>query len=162
GLARRADSARNARSVVMSQPTSNGAGPSAAGLSAHAERPPLVPSRIFSGKRFVVVGGTGFLGKVWLSMILHRVPGIAHMVLLVRPKADQTAEERFWAQIATSPVFDPLREKYADYDGGSPGKPGSAPMPPSSGFEAFLRDKITPVAGDVAEPLLGLGDELVA
>src|SRR6185369_6313193 len=104
---------------------------------------PLVPSRILAGRKLCVAGGTGFLGKVWVSMLLHRFPGIAHLYLLVRPKADQTAEERFWAQIATSPVFDPVREAH-----------------PGEGFDAFLRDKITPIAGDVALPLLGLDGAL--
>lgn len=103
------------------------------------EIPPLVPSRILAGKRLVVVGGTGFLGKVWVSMLLTRFPEIEHLYLLVRPKADQTPEERFWSQIVTSPVFDPLRAEH----------PGTA-------FEDFLRRKVTPVAGDVVEPLLGL------
>src|SRR5262245_46789503 len=100
--------------------------------------PPLIPSRVLAGKRLVVVRGTGFLGKVWVSMILTRFPEIAHLYLLVRAKEDQSAEERFWSQIATSAVFDPLRELY----------PGTA-------YEAYLRDKVTPVNGDVVEPLLG-------
>jgi long-chain acyl-CoA synthetase len=108
-------------------------------------RPPLLPSRLFAGKRLVVVGGTGFLGKVWVSMVLHRFPEIAHLYLLVRPKADQSPEERFWSQIATSAVFDPIRERH----------PGPA-------FEAFLREKITPIAGDVVHARLGLPDALVA
>src|SRR5690348_2050449 len=77
-------------------------------------------------------------------MLLHRFPEIGHLYLLVRPKDDQTPEERFWAQIASSPTFDPLREKF----------PGDA-------FEAFLREKITPIAGDVIHDHLGLGDELI-
>ncbi len=109
------------------------------------ERPALVPSTLFAGRRLVVVGGTGFLGKVWVSMLLHRFPAIAHLYLLVRPKADQTPEERFWSQIATSPVFDPIREAH----------PGPA-------FEAFLREKVTPVAGDVVSKLLGLDEALIA
>jgi long-chain acyl-CoA synthetase len=71
---------------------------------------PLLPSRLLHGRRLVVVGGTGFLGKVWVSMLLYHFPQIAHLYLLVRPKDDQTADERFWSQIATSPVFDPVRE----------------------------------------------------
>jgi long-chain acyl-CoA synthetase len=127
----------------MSQTITNGAGaPHPA--EASPPRPPLVPSRIFAGKKLVVVGGTGFLGKVWVSMLLHRFPEIAHLYLLVRPKEDQTPEERFWSQIATSPVFDPIREAH----------PGEA-------FEAFLRDKVSPIKGDVVEPLLGLGDERI-
>src|SRR5829696_5082759 len=110
-----------------------------------ARPPPLSPSRVFAGRRLVVVGGTGFLGKVWVAMLLERFPEIGHLHLLVRPKHDQTPDERFWSQIATSPVFDPLRERY----------PGPA-------FEAFLREKITPLAGDVVEPNLGLSEDLVA
>src|SRR5689334_15876894 len=105
---------------------------------------PLLPSRIFAGRTLCVVGGTGFLGKVWVSTLLHRFPEIAHLYLLVRPKEDQTADERFWSQIVTSPVFDPLREKY----------PGAA-------FEAFLREKVTPVSGDIVEPLLGLSEDVI-
>src|SRR6185437_3931530 len=129
----------------MSQKTTNGVGDHHAGQGSPASPPPLVPSRIFAGKKLVVVGGTGFLGKVWLSMFLHRFPEVGHLYLMVRPKEEQTAEERFWSQIATSPVFDPIRELY-----------------PGEGFEAFLREKVTPVAGDVGHHLLGLGEERIA
>ncbi|AUX47954.1 AMP-dependent synthetase [Sorangium cellulosum] len=105
--------------------------------------PPLVPSHVFSGKQLVVVGGTGFLGKVWLAMLLTRFPEIAHIYLLVRAKENQSPEERFWSQIATSPVFDPLREQH----------PGPA-------FEEYLRQKVTPMNGNVGQPLLGLGDRV--
>lgn len=106
---------------------------------------PLVPSMVMRDKRLVVVGGTGFLGKVWVAMLLHRFPGIGHLYLLVREKADQTAEERFWAHIASSPTFDPIREAH----------PGEA-------FEAFLREKITPVAGDIVHEHLGINPDLIA
>lgn len=105
---------------------------------------PLLPSVVLRGTRLVVVGGTGFLGKVWLAMLLDRFPDVGHLHLLVRPKRDQSPEERFWAHIATSPVFDPLREKY----------PGTA-------FEDFLRDKITPIAGDVIRANLGIDEAIV-
>lgn len=105
---------------------------------------PLLPSRVLSGKRLVVVGGTGFLGKVWVAMLLHRFPEIEHLYLLVRPKKEQSAEERFWSQIVTSPTFDPIRESH----------PGAA-------FEAFIRQKVTPVVGDVVLPLLGLDEGLI-
>ncbi|MHC4996577.1 MAG: SDR family oxidoreductase, partial [Planctomycetota bacterium] len=105
---------------------------------------PLRPSELFAGKRLVVVGGTGFLGKVWVSMLLHRYPDLGHMYLLVRPKGDRSEVERFWAEIAPSEVFDPLRERY----------PGKA-------FEDFLRDKISPVPGDIVQPRLGFEAGLV-
>ena len=110
----------------------------------HQVTSPLVPSQIFAGKKLCVVGGTGFLGKVWVAMLLDRFPEIGHLYLLVRPKADQSAEERFWSQIATSAVFDPLREKH----------PGAA-------FEAFLKEKITPIAGDVVHAHLGIDEDLI-
>jgi len=118
----------------------NGASPT---VSARSPAP-LLPSRVFAGRRLVVVGGTGFLGKVWLAMLLDRFPDVGHLHLLVRPKRDQSPEERFWAQIATSPVFDPIRAK----------RPGTA-------FEDFLREKITPIAGDVVLPSLGLDEGLI-
>ncbi|MSP24418.1 MAG: AMP-dependent synthetase [Myxococcales bacterium] len=105
---------------------------------------PLVPLHLFTDRSFVVVGGTGFLGKVWLSLFLHRYPTLGHVYLLVRAKGEQSPEERFWAEIAPSPVFDPLRERY----------PGPA-------FEAFMRAKITPVAGDMGLPLVGFDAALV-
>ncbi len=107
--------------------------------------PPLLPAELLRGARLVVIGGTGFLGKVWVAMLLHGFPEVGHIHLVVRPKKDQTAEERFWSQIVTSPSFDPLREQY----------PGAA-------FEAFLREKVTPVAGDVVHQNLGLSEEVVA
>lgn len=105
----------------------------------------LFPSRLFGGKRFIVIGGTGFLGKVWVSMFLHRFPEVEHLYLLVRAKGEQTPEARFWAEIASSRVFDPIRERH----------PGAA-------YEAFMREKITPLAGDVTRKRLGFDDALVS
>jgi len=106
--------------------------------------PPLYPSRVLAGRRFVVVGGTGFLGKVWLSMLLHRFPELSHIYLMVRPKGDQSPEERFLAEILPSEVFEPLRERY-----------------PGPQFEHYIRDKVTPIGGDVGKDKLGLDPALV-
>ena len=91
------------------------------------------------GAELLILGGTGFLGKVFLSLLLHRVPGIQRVHLVVRPKGDLDPEARFWAEIASSPVFDPLREAY----------PGTA-------YEDFLRDRVSPIHGDVSEPHAGV------
>jgi long-chain acyl-CoA synthetase len=127
----------------MSEKPTNGASALAHASDGPTPRP-LIPSAVLRGRRLVVVGGTGFLGKVWLAMLLDRFPDIEHMHLLVRPKRDQSPDERFWAQIATSAVFDPLREKY-----------------PGTQFEDLLRKKITPIAGDVVLPDLGLPEGLI-
>jgi len=106
---------------------------------------------LVAGSRLLVVGGTGFLGKVWLSMLLCRFPDVGHVHLVVRPKGagDDPQErltrcqERFWADVASSPVFDPLRALH----------PGPA-------FEAFLKERITPIPGEVSEPFAGVPDFL--
>jgi long-chain acyl-CoA synthetase len=108
------------------------------------ELPPLDVAAQLRGKRFVVFGGTGFLGKVWLAMILDRYPDLGHMYLLVRAKKDQTPEQRFWATIATSEVMRTLKDRLGD------------------NYESFLREKITPINGDVSLPYAGVSEELLA
>ena len=82
------------------------------------------------GKRIVVVGGTGFLGKVWLSMLLRYYPEIGKIYLVVRSKKGADSEARFWSEISAAAPFDPLREAH----------PGAA-------YEALLREKIVPLDG---------------
>jgi long-chain acyl-CoA synthetase len=64
----------------------------------------------FRGKRIVLTGFTGFLGKVFLALLLHEVPSIGRVTLLIRRKgrADR-AVRRFERAVDTSPVFRPLR-----------------------------------------------------
>ncbi|MCK6511871.1 AMP-binding protein [Myxococcota bacterium] len=96
----------------------------------------------FRGKNIVVVGGTGFLGKVWVSMLLHRYPDIGRLYLMVRARPHLSSEQRFWREIASSEVFRPLREKYQDK------------------ADAFLKAKILPIDGDVSKPRCGISQEL--
>ena len=45
-----------------------------------------------------ILGGTGFLGKVFWSMLLDRFPDVGRIYLLVRPKrAARPRKERFWS-----------------------------------------------------------------
>ena len=97
---------------------------------------------ILRGRRLVVVGGTGFLGKVWWTFLLSNYPAVGHLVLVVRTRDGQTAEERFWKEIATNECLRALREEHG------------------SDFEAFLRSKITPVAGDVMHSYCGLSSQV--
>ncbi|HEY1955405.1 MAG TPA: AMP-binding protein [Polyangiaceae bacterium] len=113
----------------------NGHGSSATFVAARA---PLDPRALAAGKRIVLLGGTGFLGKIFTSMLLYRFPEIGRVYLLVRKGKAAGAEARFFESIATSETFRPIREKYGD------------------GFEAFLREKVVPIDGDVSLPLCGI------
>ena len=88
--------------------------------------PALDLTATFGGQRLIVVGGTGFLGKVWWSLLLSRFPEVEHLYLVVRPKAGMTVEQRFWDQIVKSEVLVPLREEHG------------------TRFEEFIRSKVTP------------------
>lgn len=97
--------------------------------------------RAFAGKHVMLIGVTGFIGKVWLANTLLELSGVARIYLLIRKQKSSTAERRFEKMIEESPVFDPLFERYG------------ARLP------GFLRDKIEVVEGDVTEPGLGLNLE---
>jgi long-chain acyl-CoA synthetase len=101
----------------------------------------LSPTEIFKGKKILLIGGTGFVGKVTLSMLLHNFPEIGKVYATVRARDANESNIRFWTTIVTSPTFDPLREKYGD------------------GFEEFIRSKVVPVNGDVGNELLGLDEK---
>src|ERR1041384_7035273 len=101
----------------------------------------LSPTNIYQGRRIFLIGSTGFLGKVTLSMLLHRFPNIERVYVTVRARSAAESETRFWEHVITAPPFDPLRERY-----------GSA-------FEGFIRDKVEVVGGDIGDKDLGYSDE---
>lgn len=101
----------------------------------------LSPTEIYAGRNIFLLGSTGFLGKVCLCMLLHRFPNINRIYVMVRAASDADSAARFWDIVHSSPVFDPLRERY-----------GSA-------LEGFFRDKIIVVGGDIGEPNLGYTED---
>ena len=109
-----------------------------------AGKPRLDVAQIFRGKNLMLIGSTGFVGKVALSMLLHRYPDVGRVYCLVRPGAGNTADERFYKKVASSEVFDPVRAVHG------------------TGFEDFLRTKIVAVAGDIGRPLCNFTDEQFA
>ena len=64
-----------------------------------------------TGRHVVLTGVTGFLGKVWLVMLLDRFPEIGRVTLLVRG-GSAGAQARFERIADTSPAFRPLRERH--------------------------------------------------
>ena len=110
---------------------------------AEAALRPLDLASQFAGARFMVLGGTGFLGKVFWSMLLARYPEVGKIYLLVRSSKGKTSEARFWENVATSPALDPLRDAHGDR------------------FEAFLKEKVVPIDGDTGRPLSGIDADLL-
>lgn len=101
----------------------------------------LSPTEIFNGRKLFLIGSTGFLGKVTLSMLLHSFPNIGRVYVTVRARSQEESEARFWNSVITAPPFDPLRERY-----------GTA-------LDGFIRDKVAVLGGDIGETNLGYTEE---
>jgi len=97
--------------------------------------------KALGGKRLMLIGVTGFIGKVWLANTLMDLPEIGKLYLLIRRQKSSPAQKRFEKMIESSPVFDPVFEKYGDHLG------------------TLLAEKIEVVEGDVSQPGLGLDAE---
>ena len=95
------------------------------------------------GARLLLLGGTGFLGKIFWVMMLSRYPEVGRIYLLVRKSKTKSSEERFWSEVVPNECLDPLRKEHGDR------------------FEQFLRDRIVPIDGDVGLPLCGIDQTLV-
>ena len=79
---------------------------------------------LLAGVRLVVLGGTGFVGKVFWLMLLDRYPELGKIYLLVRSTKELTSEERFWNVIVNNEAFQPLRERHGDGFFGVPPREG--------------------------------------
>lgn len=97
--------------------------------------------RAFSGKHVMLIGVTGFIGKVWLANTLLDLPSVKRIYLLIRRQKSSPAERRFEKMMEDSPVFDPLFER----SGGR--------------LSEFLREKVEIVEGDVTQPDLGFSPD---
>ena len=53
---------------------------------------PLKVAELMDGARLVVLGGTGFLGKVFWIMLLDRYPGLGKIYMLTRSSKTQTSD----------------------------------------------------------------------
>src|SRR5262249_2538276 len=88
-----------------------------------------------------LLGGTGFVGKVLLAMILDRFPELKRLVIQVRRKKKLSGEERFYSEILSSAVLRDIAER--------------------AGGEPEIRRKVQIVEGDVNAPLCGLTPEQI-
>jgi long-chain acyl-CoA synthetase len=92
-------------------------------------------SSTLAGRQVILTGGNGFLGKVLLALLLDRYPDLSQVHLLIRPKREQSPDQRFETEVLDSPPFQPLLKTRG---------------------RDFLRDKITVWAGDAAQPNAGV------
>jgi thioester reductase-like protein len=90
------------------------------------------------GKTILLIGATGFIGKVWLANLLMDLPEIAKVCLLIRKHRSVTPEQRFQRLVDQSPVFDSLADRYGNH------------------LPEFLREHIEIIEGDVTKPGFGV------
>ncbi len=93
-----------------------------------------------ANRNIMLIGVTGFIGKVWLVELLENIPDIGKITLLIRRNRTTSAQRRFEKIVEESPTFDTLQERYGRNLG------------------AFLKEKVEVVEGDVSAPGLGLDE----
>ena len=108
----------------------------------HRQDAPLSVRAAFRGKHILLIGVTGFIGKVWLVNTLMDVPDVGCIYLLIRRQKSNPAQKRFEKLVEESPVFDPLYERHGEK------------------MLQFINQRVRVVEGDVTQPGLGLDSEV--
>ncbi|XP_071876916.1 putative fatty acyl-CoA reductase CG5065 [Bombus fervidus] len=89
----------------------------------------------YAGSGILVTGATGFVGIGLLEKLMRVCPRIAAICILIRPKTNETIEQRF-KKIMDDPIYDGIKAK-----------------------NPSLFSRVYPVKGDVSLPNLGLSQE---
>lgn len=105
---------------------------------------PVSIQKALSGRHILFTGASGFLGKVWLSMMLDKVPEVGRIYVLLRGKKGQNARARFEQMLSESYAFSPLHERHGEE------------------LSRFLRERVEVVSGDVSQPGLGVEPAIAA
>ncbi|XP_031281191.1 probable fatty acyl-CoA reductase 4 [Pistacia vera] len=95
------------------------------------------PLQFFKDKTILVIGATGFLGKVFVEKILKIQPNVKKLYLLVRAADAKSAMNRILDEVEKD-LFNVLRDKL------------------SANFKSFILEKVVAVVGDVSEVNLGV------
>lgn len=103
---------------------------------------PLSVRKALAGKHVMLIGVTGFIGKVWLVNLLSDLPEIGRIYLLIRRQKSNPALRRFEKIVEESPVFDPLHERFGNK------------------LSQFIAERVEVLEGDASEPGLGLPAEI--
>ncbi|KAK9306399.1 hypothetical protein QLX08_002915 [Tetragonisca angustula] len=89
----------------------------------------------YAGTGILVTGATGFVGKALLEKLMRVCSRVAAIFILIRPKKNQTIEERF-KKLIEDPIYDSVRKR-----------------------DPSIFGKIRPIKSDVSLPDLGLSAE---
>jgi long-chain acyl-CoA synthetase len=98
----------------------------------------------YADKQILVTGTSGFLGKVWLVMLLERVPDVSKVYVLLRKKGLRPVTHRFEKLVNTSAAFKPLHRTHG------------------ANLSKWLSEKVEVIEGDIAYENFGMDDETAA
>jgi long-chain acyl-CoA synthetase len=105
----------------------------------HATTPLPPLEQVFRKRTILLTGATGFLGKVFLYLLLRWHPEIECVYLLIRGDK-KSSLNRFRREVLDSPVMAPLREQLG------------------TRFDKFIEERIVIIPGDITiEGLVGDG-----
>ena len=127
-----------AEAIVPAERHATPRGHSAVRFDSLDPRQKLSVRESLAGKTILLIGATGFIGKVWLSNLLTDLPEIKKIYLLIRRQKFTTAIRRFEKIVEESPVFHAFHEKYG------------------SNLGKFVGERVEVLDGDVTQPGLGL------
>lgn len=109
-------------------------------FGANGDWRPFSVREALRGKKILLIGATGFIGKVWLANLLADVPDTGRICVLVRCNRSTPAKERFYKTVSNSPVFENLTRRFG------------------SRFRESLEERIEVVEGDLSKPMLGMNE----
>jgi len=92
----------------------------------------------YKGKHILLIGGSGFLGKVWMSMLFHTCPEVGKVTVLLRRKGLRGAKRRLEKMINESYAFEPWHKSHGE------------------GLTDFLAGRLEAVDGDLGLEDMGL------
>ncbi|MCH9681967.1 MAG: SDR family oxidoreductase [Deltaproteobacteria bacterium] len=104
---------------------------------------PISIPQTYEGRDILLVGGSGFVGKVWLTMVLDRLPEVGRIYLLLRGKT-RGVKQRFEKFVNETYVFSTLHERFG------------------ADLAKHICARMEVIEGDVGRPNLGMSDEAAA
>ena len=110
-------------------------------MSEAAPRPRIHLGEAFAGKGILLLGGTGFLGKVVVGMLLEHFPEVRRLYLMVRARDLEGSRTRFREMVEESAAYEPLRRRHGD-----------------RGWD-FLNERVEVLPGDITDADLGFGED---